>query len=65
MSKDLKTEPVSEVVKFDLATLRKDSLKLFGVTTSTFDGAMYGKTGPYSVAEANDIIQRWGKEKAE
>lgn len=55
---------IKAIPKFDLATLRKDCLKLFGVTSSTFDGAMSGKTGPYTVDEAKNIITGWGREAA-
>lgn len=47
--------------KFPLATLRKDCVKLFGITSSTFDGAIYGKDGEYTIAEAKRIIEDWKK----
>ena len=33
--------------------------KLFGVTTSTFDGATYNLKGKYTVSEMKAIIDRW------
>ncbi len=57
-------EPIKAIPKFDLAALRKDCLKLFGVTSSTFDGAFAGKTGPYTIDEAKSIITAWGREAA-
>ena len=47
--------------KFPLETLRKDCVKLFGITSSTFDGAMYGKTGEFTIADAASIINDWKK----
>lgn len=66
-SKAPKAEPAPAVVEktekkeatFPLEVLRKDSLKLFGVTTSTFDGAMDGHKGPFTVAKAREIIDTW------
>ncbi len=43
--------------KFEINALRRDSLKLFGVTRSTFDGAFYGKTGDFSISEAKELIK--------
>lgn len=51
--------------KFKVEKLRANSTKLFSVTTSTFDGAMYGhKETEMTIAEARTIINRWlgGKE---
>jgi len=52
------------VQMFDVQTLRGSCLKLFGVTTSTFDGAMHGQKGPFSIAEAKSIIEGWKKGEA-
>lgn len=46
---------------YSLETLRKDSVKLFGVTSSTFDGALGGKTGQMTISEAKKIIEDWKK----
>jgi hypothetical protein len=44
---------------FSLERLRRDCLKLFGVSTSTFDGATLGREGEFTVKEAREIIQAW------
>jgi hypothetical protein len=47
--------------KFNLASLRANSTKLFGCTSSTFDGAFYGvsQEQKYTIAEAKEIINKW------
>ena len=47
--------------KFPLATLRADSYKLFGVSTSTFDGAFseYDGEDELPIKEAGDIRKKW------
>lgn len=48
-----KSEP-----KFLVEQLRKNCVTLFGVTTSTFDGAMYGHNkGEYTINEVKKIIE--------
>lgn len=49
--------------RFTLARLRQDCLKLFGVTSSTFDGATRGLTGDFTVAELRTHIDGWKKKK--
>lgn len=51
--------PAEQPPKFTVERLRKDCFSLFGVTTSTYDGATYGVTGEHSVAEMRAIIQKW------
>lgn len=48
-------------VKYSLARLRRDCRKLYGVSTSTFDGATVGykPTDEFTVAELGDIIKVW------
>jgi hypothetical protein len=46
---------------YPVETLRSSSVKLFGVTTSTFDGAMCGQTEPLTVSDAKGIIEKWKK----
>ncbi len=46
---------------YALSDLRSSSVKLFGVTTSTFDGAMQKQKGPLSIAGAKAIIENWKK----
>ncbi len=49
---------------FPVLTLRANCVKLFGCTTSTFDGAFFGCADKeYSIEEAKGIIEKWlGKE---
>lgn len=43
--------------KFLIRKLREKSLELFGVTTSTFDGALYGNTKEeLSIEETKELI---------
>ena len=46
---------------YDISALRNNCVKLLGVTTSTFDGAMQDQTGPLSISEAKAIIENWKK----
>lgn len=48
-------------VKYPLARLRRDCRKLYGVSTSTFDGATVGykPDEKFTVAEMGDIIKVW------
>lgn len=50
--------------KFKIDKLRENSMKLFGVTTSTFDGAFYGdKRSEMTIEEARAMLDKWlGKE---
>lgn len=50
-----------QAVKFPISVLRKNCVNLFGITTSTFDGATFGKTGEYSVKEMQSMIKEWGE----
>lgn len=52
-----------EETKFPISVLRKNCVTLFKVTTSTFDGATYGKNGEYTVGEMKNLIDSWGKEE--
>ena len=47
--------------KFSKEALRKVSVKTFGISTSTFDAAMYGRDGEYGVEETRAIIENWKK----
>lgn len=51
------------VTKFTIEKLRQNCLALFGVTTSTFDGATLGYDGEYSVEEIKKAIERWQNTK--
>jgi hypothetical protein len=44
---------------FSLERLRRDCFKLFGVSTSTFDGATFGRKGEFTVKETREIIKTW------
>ena len=52
--KEVSTEP-----KYSIEKLRSNCLKLFGVTTSTFDGATHGLNGEYTVKEMKNVIDKW------
>lgn len=55
-----KQTPTAVSPKFPLSRLRKDCLRLFGVTVSTFDGAAFGLAGQhFTVAEMRDRIDKW------
>lgn len=47
--------------KYLLETLRGDCVRLFGCTSSTFDGAFFNEdsTKEYTVAEAETVISKW------
>jgi len=57
-----KTAPVTKP-KFPLDRLCRDCQKLFGVTTSTFDGATFGLTGTFTVDEIKTKISGWQNKK--
>lgn len=48
--------------KFPVGKLRENCIGLFGVSTSTFDGATYGMSGQYSVEKMKTHIEKWKKE---
>lgn len=49
--------------EYDMQTLRQHCMKLFGITTSTFDGAFMGHNKPMSVSSAKAILEKWKKEE--
>ena len=55
---------VSTEPKFSLEQLRKHCVRLFNITSSTFDGAFYGRTGEYTVKEAQGVINEWLRKEA-
>lgn len=63
MSKTTSTK--TDRPKFSVAKLRENCKKLFGVTTSTFDGATHNieKSKNYSIAEMKKIIEDWKKKE--
>ena len=56
---------VKEQPKFKLSVLRENAVRLFGVSTATFDGATYGLdfNGEYAVDEVKGIIADWNKKE--
>lgn len=58
----IKTEKAA-ASKFSIEKLRENCQKLFGVSVSTFDGAVHGKSGEFTVAEMKGIISKWKKEE--
>ena len=60
--KTVKTEETAATEpKFTIERLRANCLTLFGVTTSTFDGATYGLSGEFTVEEIEKTIEKWKK----
>ena len=56
------TLPAEPYVLLDtLEKLRLNCRRLFGVSTSTFDGATYGLTEKYTVEEMRAHIEAWKK----
>ena len=46
--------------KYSVDKLRQNAIHLFGVSQSTFDGAMYGHTeAEYTIGEVKKIIDEW------
>lgn len=61
VEKTEETKEISQDRKFSLTTLRGNCVKLFGCTSSTFDGAFFhaDKTKEYTIAAAEVIIKKW------
>lgn len=59
---EIKTVKTS-VPKFSIEKLRENCQNLFNVSVSTFDGAVYGKSGEFTVSEMKGIISKWKKEE--
>lgn len=57
----IKTAPA---VRYGKDKLRRNCVKLFNVPQSTFDGAFFGRTGPFTVEEARGILNAWLSEPA-
>lgn len=51
--------PEKSESRYSVETLRRSCVELFGVTTAVFDGAVYGKSGKYTVKEMKSIIEKW------
>lgn len=55
-----KDTAVKKEPKFTVGKLRENSIHLFGVSKSTFDGAMYGHDkGEYTIKEVKCILEEW------
>lgn len=54
-----KQNKMSEEHRFSLDQLRENSVKLFGVTKSTFDGATVGLKGNFTIGDINKKITAW------
>lgn len=54
-----KTETSNEESKFSLEVLRTNCVKLFKVSSSTFDGATKGLNGDFTVNEIKEKIKGW------
>ena len=54
-------EATATAPKFTIEKLRSNCVALFGVTSSTFDGATHGLNGEYTVDEMKNAIQKWQK----
>ena len=52
-------QPATNQPVFSLERLRRDCFKVFGVTSSTFDGAAHGLDGDFTVDEIRKIINDW------
>ncbi len=57
------TEATPQPPKFTVEQLRKNALELFGVTASTFEGAVYGFKGEFTVQEMKNHIEKWLKKE--
>jgi len=55
--------PEDETAKFTVERLGKDCYRLFGVSSSTYDGATYGVKGEHTVEEVRNIIDSWLKKQ--
>lgn len=62
-SKATTAKTVVSAPKFSIATLRKNCVKIFGVSSSTFDGATHGIDGEYTVKEMKSVIDKWHKKE--
>lgn len=63
-TKEQSTQPVEQEPRFLVTKLRENSISLFGVTSSTFDGAFCGcEETEMSINDAKARISDWlGKE---
>lgn len=61
-SEDVRKEKSAE--KYSVEKLKEHCIDVFGVSQSTFAGAMHGHEGNYTIDEAKAILNEWlfGKE---
>lgn len=45
--------------KFSIARLRQNCVELFGITSSTYDGAVHKLEGTFTVEEMKTHIKKW------
>lgn len=62
-AQDEKKEVAATPPKFSIERLRRDSLRIFNVTVSTFDGATHGLKGEFTVEEMRDHIKKWNEKR--
>lgn len=63
MTKSTKKKAENKEQVFSLSVLRKGAAELFGISTSTFDGATVGLEGDYSISEIKNHISEFLKSK--
>lgn len=56
-------QPAQVTPKFTIERLRKECYRIFGVTTSTFDGATYGLKDKFTVEEMQKHLDEWRKKR--
>jgi len=49
----------NQVPKFSIERLRQNCLELFGVTSSTYDGAVHKLEGEFTVEQMKSHIKKW------
>lgn len=61
--KTINTSDMPDVKKYSIESLRASCGTLFGVSTSTFDGATYGVDDSVSIDEAKKLITDFKNKK--
>ncbi|MBQ8331138.1 MAG: hypothetical protein IJX94_01395 [Clostridia bacterium] len=62
-TKEKKTVEPTGAPVFGIEKLRANCVTLFGVTTSTFDGATHGLEGEFTVEAMKQTIEEWKNKK--
>lgn len=60
-AKTTEQQPEAAQTVYSIDRLRQDCTILFGVSPSTFDGAVYGMRGEYTVEDMRQAIDAWKK----